>query len=293
MANIGDRVVAAPLSRGSGVITSLVRADGLVIIPRGVQGLMAGDPVQVQLYRPKSELKNTIFAVGSHDITIDLLAQFLSPMQRKLASVNVGSMGGIMALKKGEAHLAGAHLLHPASGEYNLPYIKELIPEINLRVVALVGRAQGLFIARGNPKNIQGLTDLARAEISFVNRQRGAGTRLLLDYHLAQLGISHDAVSGYDHEEYTHLSAAAVVASGRADCALGIEAASYALDLDFIHLYSERFDLLIPEEFYQSELLEPVNALLGDPEFIAAVAERPGYDVSQMGQVVAVLSGGK
>ncbi len=288
---IGDRVVAAPLSRGSGVITSLVRADGLVIIPRGVQGLLAGEPVNVHLYRSQDELKNTIFAIGSHDISMDLLAQFLSPLQRRLASVNVGSLGGLMALKKKETHIAGAHLLHPASGEYNLPYIKELIPELSLRVITLVGRTQGLFVPRGNPKKIQGLEDLSRSEISFVNRQRGAGTRLLLDYHLAQQDISQDSVNGYDHEEYTHLTAAAVVASGRADCALGIEAASFALDLDFVPLYSERFDLLIPEEFYSGELLRPVLVLLDDPKFKDAVAQRPGYDVSQMGQIVEKLSG--
>ena len=291
--NIGDRVVAAPLSRGSGVITSLVRADGLVIIPRGIQGLLAGDTVNVQLYRSQDELKNTIFAIGSHDISMDLLSQYLSSLQRRLVSVNVGSMGGIMALKKKETHIAGAHLLHPASGEYNTPYIKELIPELNLQVITLVGRTQGLFVAKGNPKKIQDLVDLSRSDLSFVNRQRGAGTRLLLDYHLAQQKISQDSITGYDHEEYTHLSAAAVIASGRADCALGIEAASYALDLDFIPLYSERFDLLIPEEFYSSDLLSPVLGLLGDQKFKDAVAKRPGYDVSQMGQVVAKLSAGE
>jgi putative molybdopterin biosynthesis protein len=283
---LGDKALAAPLSRGSGVITSLVRADGIVVIPRGVQGLQAGDPVTVRLYRSRSELENTIFAIGSHDLTLDLLAQYLAPRQRRLASVNVGSLGGIMALKREEAHLAGSHLLDPASGEYNLTYIKQHIPGISLRVVTLVGRTQGLFLAKGNPQNIRGLEDLNRPEIRFVNRQHGAGTRLLLDYHLTELGIAPEAVSGYDHEEYTHLGAAAVVASGRADCALGIEAASFALDLDFLPLYSERFDLLIPEEYARSHLLAPLLALLEDPKFRQAVGERPGYDVSQMGKVV-------
>ena len=288
---IGDKTLAAPLSRGSGVITSLVRADGLVIIPRGIQGLQAGEKVSVQLLRSIEELKNTIFAIGTHDISLDLLAQFLAPCQRRLASVNVGSLGGIMALKKGETHLAGAHLLHPESGEYNLPYIQEHLPGRALRVVTLVGRTQGLFLEKGNPKKIQGLEDLIRKDISTVNRQRGSGTRLLLDFHLKQLNILTESVNGYDHEEYTHLAAAAVVASGRADCALGIEAASYALDLDFLPLYTERFDLLIPEEFVSGELLKPLFELLEDPQFRNAVDTRPGYDVSEMGKVVAVLSG--
>jgi len=283
---LGDKALAAPLSRGSGVITSLVRADGLVVIPRGVQGMKAGDPVQVRLYRSRDQLKNTIFGIGSHDLSLDLLAQFLSPYQRRLTSVNVGSLGGIMALKRGETHLAGSHLLDPESGEYNLTNIQQHIPELFLRVVTLVERTQGLFLAKGNPKNIQGLEDLNRHDLSFVNRQYGAGTRLLLDYHLGELGISPESVRGYGHEEYTHLSAAAVVASGRADCALGIEAASYALDLDFLPLFSERFDLLIPEEYAQSELLAPLFVLLEDPKFRKAVSERPGYDVSLMGQIV-------
>ena len=288
---IGDRAIAAPLSRGSGVITSLVRADGLVIIPRGIQGLQAREKVSVQLYRSVEELRNTIFVIGSHDLTLDLLSQFLSPFQRRLASVNVGSLGGIMALQKGETHLAGSHLLHPESGEYNLPYIREHLPGMALRVVTLVGRTQGLFISKGNPKEIQSLEDLIRDDISFTNRQRGSGTRLLLDYHLGELGIQVEKISGYDHESFTHLSAAAVVASGRADCTLGIEAASYALDLDFLPLFTERYDLLIPEEYASGELLKPLFDLLDNPRFKDAVAERPGYDVSKMGQVVADLSG--
>jgi len=291
VAYLGEKPLAAPLSRGSGVITSLVRADGLVIIPRGIQGLQAGDEVKVRLYRSQAELMNTIFAIGSHDLTLDLMAQFLPPRKRRLTSVNVGSLGGIMALKRAETHLAGSHLLDPETGEYNLSYLKQHIPDKKLRVVTLVGRTQGLFLARGNPKNIQGLADLVRSDLSFVNRQHGAGTRLLLDYQLAQLDIQPDQVNGYDHEEYTHLTAAALVASGRADCALGIEAASYALDLDFLPLITERFDLIIPEEYYDSELLGPVFELLEDPKFKKAVSERPGYQIGEMGKIVAVLPG--
>lgn len=286
---LGDKALAAPLSRGSGVITSLVRADGLVIIPRGVQGLQAGDAVTVRLYRSREELASTIFAIGSHDLTLDLLAQYLAPRQRRLASVNVGSLGGIMALKRGEAHLAGTHLLDPRSGEYNLAYLKQHVPDLALRVVTLVGRTQGLFLPPGNPKGISGLADLAREDISFVNRQRGSGTRLLLDYHLEGAGIPPSRVEGYTHEEFTHLAAAALVSSGRADCALGIEAAARALELDFLPLFNERYDLVIPREYAESALLAPVFELLADPGFQAAVAARPGYDVSHMGQVVADL----
>jgi putative molybdopterin biosynthesis protein len=284
---LGDKTLAAPLSRGSGVITSLVRADGLVIIPRGEQGLQAGDPVTVQLYQPREVLEGTIFAIGSHDLTLDLMAQYLANKQRRLTSVNVGSLGGILALKRGETHLAGSHLLDPESGEYNIAYLKQYVPDLPLRIVTLVGRTQGLFLAPGNPKNIKGLEDLDQKGISFVNRQRGSGTRLLLDYHLEQKGISPEDVQGYEHEEFTHLAAAALVKSGRADCALGIEAASYALDLDFLPLFTERYDLIVPLEYVESDLLAPLFELLSDDSFRAAVRERPGYDTSQMGRVVA------
>ncbi len=286
---LGQKALAAPLSRGAGVITSLVRADGLVIIPRGVQGLHAGEEVTVQLYRSRPELESTIFAIGSHDLTLDLLAQFLALRQRRLASVNVGSLGGILALKRGETHLAGSHLLDPDSGEYNLAYLQQYVPGMPLRVVKLVDRTQGLFLAPGNPQGIQGLEDLAREDLRFVNRQRGSGTRLLLDYHLEQAGIQVAAVRGYEHEEYTHLAAAALVASGRADCALGIEAASYALKLDFLPLFQERYDLIIPQEYADSELVAPLFDLLADDSFRAAVAERPGYDITGMGEVIAEL----
>lgn len=286
---VGDRTLAAPLTRGSGVITSLVRADGIVIIPSGSQGYPAGEAVRVRMYRSPKEIEKTIFAIGSHDITLDVLAQFLTQHDRRLASANVGSLAGLVALKRGEAHLAGAHLLDTESGEYNLSYIEEYLPDQPVKVVTMVGRTQGLIVPQGNPKGISGIEDLAREDVTFINRQRGAGTRLLLDYHLQQQGIEPHQVQGYEQEEITHLTAAAAVASKRVDCALGIEAAAEALGLDFIPLDHERYDLIIPKTFAESELLGPVFDLLQDPQFRETVAARPGYDVSQMGQVVADL----
>jgi putative molybdopterin biosynthesis protein len=283
---VGDKLLAAPLSRGSGVITSLVRADGIAILPAGVQGLPAGAPVEVHLYRSRADLKRTIFAIGSHDITLDLMAQRLAVHGRRLASANVGSQGGLVALRRGEAHLAGSHLLDPESGEYNLTYIRQYLPDTPVRVVSLVGREQGLLVPRGNPKGIRSIEDLVRPDVTFVNRQRGAGTRVLLDYHLGLLGMDPRQVRGYEREEYTHLAVAAAVSSGRADTGLGIAAAAQALDLDFVPLFQERYDLVIPVEYYSSDLLAPLLELLHDPEFREAVAALPGYDVSQMGNVV-------
>jgi len=290
---VGEKLLAAPLSRGAGVITSLVRADGLVLLPHGTQGAEAGEQVQVRLYRPRAELDRTVFCIGSHDMTLDLIAQFLAGHDRRLASANVGSQGGLVALRRGEAHLAGSHLLNPETGEYNISYIRQYLPNVPVKVVTLVGREQGLLVKRGNPKGVKSLEDLSRpgveseaARVRFVNRQRGAGTRVLLDYQLNLLGIAADSVIGYNQEEFTHLGVAAAVASGRADCGLGIAAAAQALELDFVPLYQERYDLVIPKEYAESDLLTPLFAVLENQEFRVAVAALPGYDVSKMGELV-------
>ena len=283
---VGDKLLAAPLSRGAGVITSLVQADGLALIPRGAQGIEAGENIQVRLYRSRSEIDRTIFCIGSHDLTLDLMSQFLAEHDRRLASANVGSQGGLIALRRGEAHLAGSHLLDPETGEYNISYIRQYMPNIAVRVVALVGRDQGLMVRRGNPQGIKNLADLTKPQVQFVNRQRGAGTRVLLDYHLNMMTIPTERIAGYLQEEYTHLGVAAAVASGRADCALGIAAAAQALDLEFIPLFQERYDLVIPKRFAESNLLAPLFELLTDQRFREAVAQLPGYDVSQMGTIV-------
>lgn len=286
---VGERILAAPLARGAGVITSLVRADGLVLLPRGSQGMPAGSDLEVRLYRSLEEIDSTIFATGSHDITLDILAQFLYGAKRRLAAANVGSIAGLVALSRHEAHLAGAHLLDPETGKYNLPYVSQYLPNVPVRIIALVGRSQGLLIRKGNPKRIQSLADLTRKDVTFVNRQRGAGTRLLLDYQLEKLDISKEFIQGYLHQEYTHLAVGAAIASGRADCGMGIEAVTQSLDLDFIPLVEERYDLIIPEEYVGQSLLEPLFEVLEDSDFRKMVASLPGYDTEPMGKLIAKL----
>jgi putative molybdopterin biosynthesis protein len=204
-----------------------------------------------------------------------------------LVSANVGSLGGLIAIKRQEAHLAGSHLLDPNDGTYNISDVKSYLPGVRVKIFGFVDREQGLMIHRGNPKDITGMGDLARPEVRFVNRQRGAGTRFLLDYHLNFLGMSKDAILGYNHEEYTHLGVAAAIASDRADCGLGIPAAAQALGLDFVPLFKETYHLIIPVVHAESSLLEPLFFVLQDLRFKQDVLAMPGYDVKDMGKLIA------
>jgi putative molybdopterin biosynthesis protein len=288
---VNGRFVTTPISRGAGVITSLVRADGIVRIPRFSEGADAGSEVTVHLYRDARELARTILAIGSHDLTLDLIAQFLAEHGGgRLASANVGSLGGLVALRRGECHLAGSHLLDPATGIYNQSYVRRYLPHEDVVLVTLVGREQGWLVPAGNPKSIQGWEAAARDDVQLVNRQRGAGTRVLLDYELGKLGIKPEQVRGYGREEYTHLAVAAAVASGAADFGLGIQAAARALKLDFVPLAHEQYDLVMTRETYESDRIRPLLDLLHDDGFKTAVAAMPGYDVSVMGNLIEIPS---
>ena len=288
---VGKRRVATPIQRGAGVIMSLVRADGLVIIPRFSEGVDAGATVDVELLASKEEISDAIVVTGSHDVVLDLLASELSRQNpgRNLASSNVGSLGGLLAVSRGEAHLAGTHLLDESTGEYNLSYIRRHLKGIPIVLVALVGRVQGLLVPCGNPMGITGLADLAREDVTFVNRQHGSGTRLLLDHLLGGADIPASSIRGYVREEYTHLAVAATVAGGNADAGLGILSAARAVGTDFIPLANEQYDLAIPTSFYEGEDLAPLLELIRDDSFRQKVDALGGYDTSRMGEVVARL----
>lgn len=291
LGQVGDTLVATPLQRGAGVISSLVRADGIALVPRNSEGIEAGSDVQVQLLRPMADINRTIVAIGSHDLILDLLASRLSerPGNPTLASANVGSLGGLLAVRRGETHIAGSHLMDEDTGEYNVSYIQRYIPNRQVALVHLAARTQGLMTAPGNPVQVSSLSDLTNPGVRFVNRQRGAGTRVLLDFKLRELGIPTESISGYDREEYTHLAVAAAVQGGRADVGLGILPAARAMGLDFIPLFEEQYDLVIPAEFYDSELIAPMLEMIRSPEFQSEVQSLGGYNVSQMGILKAVL----
>ena len=288
---VEGRYVATPLTRGAGVMMSLVRADGIVRVPRFSEGVDAGETVDVDLLRHQREIDDTIVAIGSHDLTLDLLS---SEIRRAnpgitLSSSNVGSLGGLLALRRGEAHLAGSHLLDEETGEYNVSHIRQVLAGREVVLVNLVHRVQGLMVAPGNPTGVQGLRDLLRDDVSFVNRQRGSGTRVLLDYELRRSGLSPDGIEGYRREEFTHTAVAAAVASGTADAGLGILAAARALGLEFVPLLKERYDLVIPREHYESPLLRPLLETVRGDRFRSGVEALGGYDTSEMGLGMAAL----
>jgi putative molybdopterin biosynthesis protein len=286
LGRVGGALVATPLPRGAGVLTSLVRADGLLVVPAGLEGHHAGEDVEVALLRGVGEIDRTIVAVGSHDLVLDLAASELRAVDPgvTLASSNVGSLGGLVALRDGLCHVAGSHLLDPASGEYTLPYVERVLGDRDVAVVRLVHREQGLIVAPGNPLGLRRIDDLARPDLRYVNRQRGAGTRVLLDHELAGRGISPDAVPGYAREEHTHLAVAAAIAAGRADAGLGVMAAARAFDLDFIPVTREPYDLVLATETLEHPVTAPLWALLQEPGFRAAVEALGGYATEEMGR---------
>ncbi|MEW6410152.1 MAG: substrate-binding domain-containing protein, partial [Nitrospirota bacterium] len=239
--------------------------------------------------RSRSEIANTIVCIGSHDNTLDLLSNSLKKKFPKLSlsSAHVGSLGGLMAIKRGEAHLGGTHLLDEETGEYNIPFIKRLIPEKKIVLVNLVYREQGLLVPKGNPKNIKGFEDLTREDVTFINRQAGAGTRLLTDKHLRELGIDPKDVKGYTHEEYTHMGVASAVLTGVTDTGLAILASAVALSLDFIPVAKERYDLAIPREFLNTDMIQKLlSIIMEDKEFRNHVLSLGGYDISDMGKIM-------
>ena len=293
MGFVEGNLLAAPLSRGAGVTTSLSKADGIVVIPRMVQGLEAGAKVKVSLYRNLEDLHHTILTIGSHDLTIDVLAQYLSPMGCRLVSSNAGSLGGLMALQRHEAHFAGSHLLDVESGEYNLSYIRKYLSDVPVRLFGWVERVQGLVVPAGNPKKIHEIADLVQTDIRFINRQKGSGTRNLLDYWLKKQGLSKDQVNGYEQEEYTHLGVAAAVASGRADCGLAIEASATALNLSFVPLFEESYQLVVPETMISNPLMAPLFDLMTDSRLKKAILAMPGYKTDHLGEPVVIFSKNK
>jgi len=282
---VAGKIVASPLSRGAGVSMSLVNADGYCVIDQDSEGYDAGEIVDVALYRPMSEIDNTVVAVGSHDLIMDVIADMMPMLHpgMRLSSTHVGSMGGLMALRRGEAHIAPTHLLDEETGEYNLPYIERMFAGRPMALIRGLGRIQGLIVAKGNPFNITGIEDLPR--FKYVNRQRGAGTRIFFDYKIRQAGISADTIYGYEREAATHMAVAASVKSGGADAGMGVMSAARAMGLDFIEIGHEQYDFAILQESLDLPHVRAFIDVLQNAGFHEKLAELGGYSWENCGEV--------
>ncbi|HEB70678.1 MAG TPA: molybdopterin biosynthesis protein, partial [Desulfobulbus sp.] len=285
---IGDHFVTVPLKKGAGAITTLTRANSILKIAASSEGEARDSLVEVELLRPPADIDKTILCTGSHDLCLDLLHDFLkkSDPAYPLASTHVGSLGGIMAIKNNRTHMAGSHLLDPKTGTYNTAYLKRYLGDREITLLTLVHRQQGFIIQKGNPKQIETINDLIRNDITYINRQAGSGTRVLLDYELNKKNLDGDEIRGYDHEEYTHMAVAVAVLSGKADAGLGILAAARALELDFIPITEERYDLVIPTEFLELPMITQALAIIGSQEFKDSVEALGGYSTRETGLVV-------
>jgi putative molybdopterin biosynthesis protein len=290
---VDGKLVASPLARGAGAAMSLVRADGFCIIEQNSEGVEAGESVSVDLYRSLDDIEHTLVSIGSHDLILDVISDLMySTHGAYLTGTHVGSMAGLMALKRGQSHIAPTHLLDEATGAYNIPVLCELFPctdAATAREICLikgVGRVQGLIVQKNNPLAIQDERDLVRC--SYINRQRGAGTRLFLDYRLKKAGIAGERINGYEREAATHMAVAAAVLSGSADAGMGISSAASALGLDFIPLGDEEYDFAVPKRFLSLPHMQAFITILQSPVFHQKLAELGGYTWAHAGEIVSV-----
>lgn len=287
LAKISDQYLAYPLNRGAGVTTMLVKSDGVLHIPRGNEGLEAGNSCRVALNRPRPVIENTLVCLGSHDLAIDVLIDILQKDHgTRMISTNVGSMGGIVSLSRGETHCAGLHLLDYTSGDYNTSYLKKYLRQQKVLLVNLVKRDQGLVVQKGNPLLINGVEDLVRPEVRYINRQKGAGTRLLLDYLLQKHGIDSNQINGYNREEYSHLAVAASIKNNAGDTGLAIYASARVLDLDFVPVATERYDLCILPDLFTDHQLHILLTAINSDEFKQRMRALGGYHLDQTGHIM-------
>ena len=288
MGYVGDRLMASPLSRGSGVVSSFMKADGILEVPQGVEGYEAGSEVRVRLLSPADKLEKTLVVIGSHDPLLDELGDMMHVENGDvyMSSAHVGSMGGIMAIRRGEAHAAGCHLLDTTNGSYNIAFMKKYFPKGDVKLIRCVGRQQGLMVAKGNPLKLEKFSDIAREGVRYVNRQKGSGTRILTDYLCKQENLDTAAIYGYDREELTHTSVAAQIVSGSADAGMGIYSAAQLYDLDFIPICIEEYDLIIPDHAWDTPQVAQLIATLKSDAFREKLLALGGYTVENPGQII-------
>ncbi|MDO5563890.1 MAG: molybdopterin biosynthesis protein [Eubacteriales bacterium] len=284
---VNGEYIASPLNRGAASQMSMVRADGLLIIPKNSEGVEAGEKCIIELLKNKNNFDNIIVSIGSHDMLMDIVADILAYKYKNiiLSSTHVGSMGGLMALKRGETIIAPTHLLDESTGEYNINIIKELFNRNDsISLIKGFNRIQGIMVKKGNPLGIKGINDLTKYR--FVNRQRGAGTRVLLDYLLKKNGIDFNLISGYDKEVTTHMAVAACVKSDDIDFGLGVKSAADSMNLDFIEVGVEEYDFAIRTKDLEDEKIKAFIEVISGNELRKKLDNLGGYSYSNVGKII-------
>ena len=286
LGKVDGELIASPLERGAGASMSLVRADGFLVIPQNREGIMAHECVNVKLLIDMESVEKTLVLIGSHDLILDVINDMMKGEQKdvRLSSTHVGSLSGLIALKKKEAHLAPSHLLNEADGSYNEAIVREMFPGEKMAIIKGVRRRQGLIVKKGNPMKIHSVSDIG-PDVRYVNRQRGAGTRVLFDYLLKQAGILPDDIQGYDHEETTHMSVAVAVQKGNADTGMGIYSSARALDLDFVDIAFEEYDFVTYASWIELPFVQEFLRVLKSDGFKERLEALGGYSWEETGNI--------
>ena len=285
MGYVGEKLIAVPIIAETLDYSEDKKVSGYIDFPEDVERIPAGSSVKVILRDSMEQIKNTLLFIGSHDPLVDEISKILVQRNSKyiLSSAHVGSMGGIQAIRRGEAHLAGIHLLNEKDGSYNQSFVTKYFPNGEASLIECVGRTQGIMVAQKNPKNITNISSLCNPDIRYVNRQKGSGTRILFDYLCKKEGIATDSIHGYAHEEFTHNDVAKLIAKGEADAGMGVHAAAKLYDLDFIPIYSEQYDLLIPDTMKNHPGIIEILDILKSEEFAEKAAMLGGYTLNKPG----------
>lgn len=278
---VNGEFIANPLTRAAGVTMSMVRADGILVVPPDSLGIEQGEEVEIELYKPVEALKKAVLFTGSHDLSIDIVSSLLKTkdVHRQIISSHVGSLAGLMAIRKGEAHVTATHLLDPETETYNIPYIKKYLADQEIVWISFLKREQGWIVPKGNPLNIQTITDIIEKKAAYVNRQRGAGTRILFDLLLKKQGFTSEDVVGYEREMFSHLSVAAEVKESNDCVGLGVYSAAKTMGLDFIPVADESYDLVMTKSFFESDGGKQFMEVITSKQFAEQVEQLGGYKV--------------
>lgn len=287
LVNVGKKIVAVPVSRGADLLMSFVKADGVLRISKDISQISGGSIVEIELLTNRSNIDKNLIMMGTYDYTFNIIKNIIYKLDHKvnLHTYNIGSKQGLKAIKDGFAHFSGIHLFDSRSGDFNVPFVKEVLDGVPVIVLNLFHRYIGLVVKQGNPKNIKDLSDLKRADIKFINRNFGSGTRSIFDYALRKASVNPQEISGYAEESNNHMASAQAVASGSVDAALGIYVSAKALNLDFIPIMFERYDIVIPKKFLNDYKVQVLLHLINSEEFKKEVKDLQGYDFSYMGQI--------